>query len=157
MTTGTYGAYDASPWRGGYEARGGGERGWNPKPLWIALTVLAFIAWWPVGLLTLAFLIGSGRMGCRGRRFAAGNGWGGAPWSNWKGFCAPRTAPGSGNRAFDESRAETLRRLEDEQKDFSSFLERLRFAKDKAEFDAFMAERRNQPPAPGPVGDQPQG
>jgi len=41
-----------------------------------------------------------------------------------------------------------LRRLEEEQKDFSSFLERLRFAKDKAEFDQFMADRRPRPPAP---------
>ena len=56
----------------------------------------------------------------------------------------------SGNHAFDEYRAETLRRLEDEQSEFSSFLERLRFAKDKAEFDQFMADRRNNPPAPPP-------
>ena len=34
------------------------------KPAWIALTVLGFMAWWPVGLAVLAFTIGSGRMGC---------------------------------------------------------------------------------------------
>ena len=56
-----------------------------------------------------------------------------------------RYAPTSGNRAFDEYRVETLRRLEEEQKDFRDFLERLRQAKDKAEFDQFMAERRNRP------------
>ena len=33
------------------------------KPAWIALTVLGFMAWWPVGLATLAFAIGSGRLG----------------------------------------------------------------------------------------------
>jgi hypothetical protein len=49
----------------------------------------------------------------------------------------------SGNRAFDEYRAETLRRLEDEQREFMDFLDRLRHAKDKAEFDQFMAERRS--------------
>lgn len=48
----------------------------------------------------------------------------------------------SGNRAFDEYRAETLRRLEEEQREFTEFLDRLRLAKDKAEFDQFMAERR---------------
>ena len=58
------------------------------------------------------------------------------------------TGATSGNRAFDEYKAETLRRMEEEQKEFGSFLERLRFAKDKAEFDAFMAERRARPPAP---------
>ena len=57
----------------------------------------------------------------------------------------------SGNRAFDDYRTETLRRLEDEQREFREFLERLRQAKDKSEFDQFMSERRNRPfdqPAP---------
>lgn len=49
----------------------------------------------------------------------------------------------SGNRAFDEYREETLRRLEEEAKEFHAFLQRLRHAKDKAEFDQFMAERRS--------------
>ena len=64
----------------------------------------------------------------------------------------------SGNHAFDEYREETLRRLEDEQKEFFEFLERLRQAKDKAEFDQFMAERGNRPQG-GPdntAGAQPQ-
>jgi hypothetical protein len=34
-----------------------------------------------------------------------------------------------------------LRRLEEEANEFQSFLQRLRHAKDKAEFDQFMAER----------------
>jgi len=57
----------------------------------------------------------------------------------------------SGNRAFDEYRSETLKRLEEEQREFKEFLERLRFAKDRSEFDQFMNERRNRPPEqPGP-------
>jgi hypothetical protein len=56
----------------------------------------------------------------------------------------------SGNRAFDDYRAETLKRLEDEQREFKEFLERLRFAKDRAEFDQFMAERRNRPSGEAP-------
>ena len=47
----------------------------------------------------------------------------------------------SGNRAFDDYRMETLRRLEEEQREFRDFLDRLRAAKDKAEFDQFMADR----------------
>ena len=68
----------------------------------------------------------------------------GGPWNaTWN---APwNYAPSSGNRAFDEYRTETLRRLEDEQREFREFLDRLRVAKDKTEFDAFMAERRNRP------------
>jgi hypothetical protein len=38
-----------------------------------------------------------------------------------------------------------LRRLEEEQREFKEFLRRLRFAKDRAEFDQFMAERRDRP------------
>ncbi len=37
------------------------------RPAWIALMVLGFIAFWPVGLAILAYLIWSGRMAC-GRR-----------------------------------------------------------------------------------------
>jgi hypothetical protein len=43
-----------------------------------------------------------------------------------------------------------LKRLEDEQREFREFLDRLRFAKDKTEFDAFMAERRNRPESAPP-------
>jgi hypothetical protein len=56
----------------------------------------------------------------------------------------------SGNRAFDEYRTETLRRLEEEQREFKEFLDRLRHAKDKAEFDEFMAERGRRPQGPAP-------
>lgn len=48
---------------------------------------------------------------------------------------------GTGNRAFDAYKEETLRRLEEEQANFEAFLERLREAKDKAEFDQFMTDR----------------
>ena len=64
------------------------------------------------------------------------------------GFGGP---PTSGNRAFDEYRAETLRRLEDEQREFQDFLEQLRRAKDKAEFDQFMASRRGGASSPPPA------
>jgi hypothetical protein len=72
------------------------------------------------------------------------------------GWCGPQawtaSAAGgtSGNHAFDEYRTETLRRLEDEQREFLNFLDRLRHAKDKAEFDQFMAERRHRNEGPPP-------
>jgi hypothetical protein len=128
------------------------------KPAWIALIVLGFIAWWPIGLAILAFTIWSGRMGC-GYRYA---GYGHDRWQHkmermqrkmdWMrarmsgSTGAYHYAPPSGNRAFDEYRMETLRRLEEEQREFREFLDRLRMAKDKAEFDQFMTERRNRPP-----------
>jgi hypothetical protein len=133
------------------------ETPWHPG--WIVLTVLGFIFWWPLGLALLFFTIWSRNMGC-------GHGWQGkmermqskmerkmdrmrSRMGGQHGY-----APSSGNRAFDDYRADTLRRLEDEQMQFKDFLDRLRHAKDKAEFDQFMNERRNRP-APGP--DQPQG
>jgi hypothetical protein len=119
------------------------------KPAWIVLMILGFWAWWPLGLAILAFTIGSGRMGCWNHR-------GMNRWQdkmdrmsskvNWWGT----TPPPSGNRAFDEYRADTLRRLQEEQREFKEFLQRLRFAKDRAEFDQFMADRHNGPDASQP-------
>jgi hypothetical protein len=113
------------------------------KPAWIALTVLGFFVWWPLGLATLAFALGSGRMGCGHHRWQhkmdrMRERMGGSPWG----------AGSSGNRAFDDYRAETLRRLEQEQREFREFLGRLRMAKDKVEFDQFMAERSRSGEAP---------
>ena len=77
-------------------------------------------------------------------------------------FGGERRAASSGNHAFDEYREETLRRLEDEQTEFKDFLERLRHAKDKAEFDQFMADRKrgsgrtDAPEAPEGPAAQPQ-
>ena len=65
----------------------------------------------------------------------------------WHGRHGPKA---SGNNAFDEYREETLRRLEDERKDFRDFLARLRHAKDKAEFDQFMNDRRREFKNDGP-------
>ena len=118
------------------------------RPAWIAATILGFFVWWPIGLATLAFLIWSGRMSCghyghweRKMDWMRSRMSGGPNW-------------GSGNRAFDEYRTETLKRLEDEQREFKDFLDRLRFAKDKTEFDEFMAERKDRSASDEPKGDQ---
>ena len=116
------------------------------KPAWIVLVVLGFMAWWPLGFAILAFAIGSGRMGCWNRH--GGGRWHEAdPVREFTGWWNERS---SGNRAFDEYRVETLRRLEEEQREFREFLERLRLAKDKAEFDQFMVDRRNRNGAAAP-------
>ena len=75
-------------------------------------------------------------MRCFGRRNGSGRGSRARDAFAWAGTGS------SGNRAFDEYREETLRRLEEEEREFKDFLDRLRFAKDRAEFDQFMAERR---------------
>ena len=48
-----------------------------------------------------------------------------------------------GNTAFDAYKQDTLMRLEDEQSAFMGFLQRLREAKDKTEFDDFMNNREH--------------
>ena len=56
----------------------------------------------------------------------------------------PRPYHSSGNIAFDEYREQTLQRLEEEQREFKEFLRQLRMAKDRTEFDRFMAKRRER-------------
>src|SRR5579859_4710600 len=126
------------------------------KPAWITLMVLGFIIHWPIGLAILAYIIWSGRMNCwrhggPGRWQSEGAERFYEKASNWCGRRRGRGAwASSGNSAFDEYRAETLRRLEDEQKEFREFLDRLRQAKDKSEFDEFMADRARRPQGPAP-------
>ena len=132
------------------------------KPAWIAVMVLAFIIFWPIGLAILAYLIWSGRMGCW--RHGGHGRWHNDRRDRWRSgteswFGGGRRAATSGNSAFDEYREDTLRRLEEEQQEFRDFLERLRHAKDKAEFDEFMAERKRRaarPDAPEGPEVQPQ-
>jgi cell division protein FtsB len=119
------------------------------KPAWLALLVLSFILFWPLGLALFVFLKWSGRMGCHRRydrhevkeHFKARMREAKSRW---------HYAPSSGNRAFDEYREEALKKLEEEQREFREFLDRLRHAKDKSEFDEFMAERARRPQGPEP-------
>ena len=102
------------------------------RPARIALTIFAFWFWWPIGLAVLAYMAFARQQVRRGKwQFpgAAGR------------FGFSYAAP-SGNRAFDDYRTETLHRLEEEQKEFVEYLDRLRQARDKAEFDQFMADRK---------------
>jgi hypothetical protein len=76
----------------------------------------------------------------------------GGAWARWRDDRrAAAEPPASGNHAFDDYRREMLRRLEQDHQDFKAFLERLRRAKDKAEFDQFMADRERGAPPPNPA------
>lgn len=101
-----------------------------PRPAWIAIMVLGFIAFWPIGLAILGYMWWTGKIGACSSR---------GDWTSFKSKI--RRGPTSGNAAFDEYREETLRRLEEERREFAMFMERLKRAKDQSEFDAFMAER----------------
>lgn len=132
------------------------------KPAWIALMVIGFIVFWPVGLAILAYIIWSGRMGGCGR-YRDVNEWRDRAAERWErkrerwerrmqGWGGPPNLRPSGNRAFDEYRDDALRKLEEEANEFKEFLARLRHAKDRAEFDEFMRERRDRPQSSGPQG-----
>ncbi len=125
-------------------------------PLTIALMVLGFVVWWPVGLAVLGYILWGEKFGgsaekaegffnrqkawCNTQSFRHGGHRGHNGWRQ-----------GSGNAAFDEYRAEQLRRLEEERKRldeevnaFHDYMRNLHMAKDREEFDRFMRDR-NRP------------
>jgi hypothetical protein len=117
----------------------------------IGAIVVGFIYWWPVGLALLAWKF-AGYPAFAEMRDTARRGVGG--WDNFR--PASRFARafeaanrGSGNLAFDEYRRSELdrleaqrRALEEESRAFAAFVEELKRAKDREQFDAFMAQRR---------------
>ena len=98
------------------------------KGAWIAAMILGFIFFWSLGLALLFYMIWSDRMFSKSHSC-----------SRSKSFY--RRDASSGNAAFDAYKADTLRRLEEEQQQFEAFMDRLRAAKDQSEFDEFMKDR----------------
>lgn len=124
---------------------------WTPAT--IALMVLGFVFFWPLGLAMLAYIIWGDRLDgfkrdvndktdsmfnafrdcCGSRNKSEGFNFGGA----------------TGNAAFDEWRRQELDRLAEERRkldearaEFESYATELRRARDKEEFDRFMAMHR---------------
>jgi hypothetical protein len=130
---------------------------WTPAT--IALMVIGFMVFWPLGLAMLAYIIWGDRLegfkrdanratdgifaGCR-RASDKANRWG---------HGSART----GNVAFDDWREKELERLDEERRkleemrdEFDEYARELRRAKDQEEFDRFMANR-NKSTAPTPT------
>jgi hypothetical protein len=133
---------------------------WTPAT--IALMVIGFMVFWPLGLAMLAYIIWGDRLdgfkrdvnrttdgifaGCR-RSADKAHRWG---------HGVART----GNVAFDDWRDKELERLAEERKklddalaEFDEYARELRRAKDQEEFDRFMANRKSNPPAPKAGGN----
>lgn len=133
---------------------------WTPAT--IALMVVGFVVFWPLGLAMLAYIIWGDRLdgfkrdvnratdgvfaGCRR----------GADKAQRWGHGASRT----GNVAFDDWRekeiariAEERRKLDETLAEFDDYMRELRRAKDQEEFDRFMANRSRNAPATTPRGD----
>lgn len=128
------------------------------KPEWSALTialmVLGFIIFWPLGFAVLAYTLWGEYFGGSKERaetwlkdqkhsFKAKRGYNGSCHS-YRGA--------TGNAAFDEYREEQLKRLEEERRRldeeraaFEEYLANLHKARDREEFDRFMRERTSRP------------
>ncbi len=119
---------------------------WTPAT--IALMVLGFVVFWPLGLAMLAYIIFGERL--RGFKRDAN--------STADSFFAgcrrsrDRYRPHftTGNVAFDEWRKAELDRIEEERRkldemreEFDNYMRELRRAKDQEEFDRFMRDRKN--------------
>lgn len=102
------------------------------SPLNILLMVVGFIVFWPLGLAMLVWIIWGDRIIDRVQDAEV----------HWR-------SRQSGNAAFDEYRRAELERLEEKRREldreaaeFQTFMRELRAAKDKEEFDRYMAKRR---------------
>ena len=145
----------------GQQAGGGYGRGYGRwSGFEILAMVLGFIVFWPICLVVLGYKLWQKKMVAPDLRSVAERGWGYArstmssgpstskPWAY--GF-RPAT---SGNSAFDDWKTAELARLEEERRkledahrEFAEFVENVRKAKDREEFERFMSERRNKPSA----------
>jgi hypothetical protein len=124
------------------------------SPLTIALMVMGFIAFWPLGLLVLGYILWGEKFGGSPEKaqayFNKGRAWCSSGKHRHGGWQNHRDGMGSsGNAAFDEYRSEQLKRLEEERarldaeiEDFHEYMANLNKAKDREEFDRFMNERR---------------
>jgi hypothetical protein len=115
----------------------------------IAAMVGGFVVFFPIGLAILFYLIWRKKSG-EGFTFAN------SPLANMN-FGGARPAT-SGNSAFDDWKSAELDRLNEErrklneaQAEFEAYLDGLRKAKDRAEFDAFMSARQKPATDTGPT------
>jgi hypothetical protein len=135
------------------------------KPVEIVAMVLGFIVYWPIGLAVLGWKFWQKKSGYAGDIVSFGREkW--EKWANWGsdrwGFAARNWAASgfgmgsTGNRAFDEWRTSELARLEEERqklvaaaREFAEFMENLRHARDREEFERFMDAHRNRQASSG--------
>ena len=103
-------------------------------PLAVAAAVLGFVVWWPIGLAVIAYIMWGGSVDDLARD--------GIEQAKSAFKPTAETTSTTGSAAFDAYRAETLRRLEEEQAEFNDFVAKLREARDREEFERFMADRK---------------
>lgn len=144
-----------SPW-----SCGASRSGPFPKrSLEIGAIVVSFIYVWPVAVAYVAWKIAGYPALDRMREFARSGSWSFGSSDGQSRFARAFQAAKDGgayratggNWAFEEYRREELDRLEarrralqEESRAFAEFVEELKRAKDREQFDAFMAKRRSE-------------
>ncbi|MDP4005599.1 DUF2852 domain-containing protein [Methylobacterium sp. NEAU K] len=143
----------SSSWANGRLCRSGP---FPRRSLEIGAIVLGFIYWWPVGLALVAWKFAGypafSELRDAARRGVSGFEGAGRPASRFaRAFEAANRGSTTGNAAFDAYRRAELERLEaqrraleEESRAFAEFVEELKRAKDREQFDAFMAKRRGE-------------
>jgi hypothetical protein len=140
------------------------------RPIEILAMVLGFALFWPIGLAIVFWKVWQRKHDYQGdlatfiqEKWQAKRERYMAPKADWARGASRFSGWGhhsSGNSAFDEWRSAELARLEEErqklvaaEREFGDFMDNLRRAKDREEFDRFMSARRNwqqQPPSDTP-------
>ena len=110
------------------------QSGWTP--IGVAALVLGFMAAFPIGLAVLAYILWGGRVDDLITKAVD------ALKSAFNNNHNP--ASSSGNAAFDDYKAATLRDLEQQQAEFAEYVEQLRKTRDAQEFDQFIKSRKNK-------------
>ena len=141
-----------SPYRGQWRRSRGCGASWSAAEL-LAI-VIGFMVYWPIGVAILACKLIQRRRGPGETWFEAVRSafaGGAASFGRDFGWGHAGTGNPSGNSAFDAWRAAEIERLEAERRKleearraFAAFAEEARRARDKEEFERFMARR---PPA----------
>lgn len=127
---------------------------WTPAT--VALMVLGFVVFWPLGLAMLAYIL-FGEKFQSFKREANRKADTAFAWCRTNSYSASGS---TGNVAFDDWRKAELERLDEERRrldemraEFDTYARELRRAKDQEEFDRFMRDRQQVKPAGegGPV------
>ncbi len=154
-TWGGYGAREFRPsdWANARWRRGGTR--WTAFE--IVAMVLGFIVFWPIGLAVLGYKLWQSRSGGPDlKTFVTDKFEGARAMASNPSFGCGAMRRATGNMAFDEWRAAELtrlveerRKLDEAQREFAEYVDAIRRAKDREEFDRFMAERRARPASGG--------
>ncbi|GJD49580.1 hypothetical protein OPKNFCMD_2312 [Methylobacterium crusticola] len=136
----------SAPWSSGRACRGPFPR----RSLEIGAIVVGFIYAWPVAAAYVVWKLMGYPAFNEMKSFAERGLRGGFPgFSGFGGFPSGGLRRETGNWAFEQYRREELerleqerRRLEEEGRAFAEFVDELKRARDREQFDAFMAKRR---------------